>query len=532
MTEGLFLREVRAVAKEHPDIAYDEQLVDSMAALLVRDAARYDVVVTTNMFGDILSDEAAELSGSLGTAASINCRRPPLHGAGAARLGARHSRPEHGEPDLSYPLGGHAHRLARSQAPRRELVAAARVINTSIDAALQKPPRARSISAARSAPPRSPRSCARRLMHVQSADVARPESGREAATRAAFMKAAWRLVPFVTAGYLLNYMDRNNVGFAALTMNRDTGLTATEFGFGAGVLFFGYSFFEIPSNMALYRFGARRWIARIMITWGIVSAATAFVRGPESWYALRFLLGVAEAGFFPGITFYLATWFPAEYRARMLAWFLVAIPLSTVVGGPISGVILEMNGALGLPGGSGCSSSRDCPRRSWGSRRSGVLPDRPEDATFLTPDERQLVREKIASERRERETRQLLPALKDPRVLVLTVAQFGFTAGSYGVGIWLPQISEGRAVLEHHHRFPDRRVLHRRVGRDDRMGGLVDRTGHKIKNLTLACLVAAIGLVLAIVAAELLVVVALDHARARRHHVGARNLLDDPRRAS
>jgi MFS family permease len=140
------------------------------------------------------------------------------------------------------------------------------------------------------------------------------------------------------------------VGFAALTMNRDTGLTATQFGFGAGILFFGYSFFEIPSNLALYRFGARRWIARIMITWGIVSAATAFVRGPESWYALRFLLGVAEAGFFPGITFYLAMWFPAEYRARMLAWFLVAIPASTVIGGPISGLVLQMDGVGGLAG--------------------------------------------------------------------------------------------------------------------------------------------------------------------------------------
>jgi len=174
-------------------------------------------------------------------------------------------------------------------------------------------------------------------MHIHPADAAHaevhPEQRRDAESHAAFMKAAWRLVPFVTIGYLLNYMDRNNVGFAALTMNRDTGLTATQFGFGAGVLFFGYSFFEIPSNMALYRFGARRWIARIMITWGLVSAATAFVSGPQSWYALRFLLGVAEAGFFPGITFYLATWFPAEYRARMLAWFLVAIPASTVVGG-------------------------------------------------------------------------------------------------------------------------------------------------------------------------------------------------------
>ena len=188
---------------------------------------------------------------------------------------------------------------------------------------------------------------------------------------AAFMKAAWRLVPFLTIGYLLNYMDRTNVGFAGLTMNGDTGLTATQFGFGAGILFFGYSAFEIPSNVALYRFGARRWIARIMITWGIVSAATAFVSGPTSWYALRFLLGVAEAGFFPGIAFYLATWFPAEYRARMLAWFLVAIPASTVVGGPVSGFVLQMNGIAGIAGWKWLFIIEGLPAALSASRRCG-----------------------------------------------------------------------------------------------------------------------------------------------------------------
>ena len=222
----------------------------------------------------------------------------------------------------------------------------------------------------------------------------------QTAEHRAFMKAAWRLVPFVTIGYLLNYMDRNNVGFAALTMNRETGLTATQFGFGAGVLFFGYSFFEIPSNLALYRFGARRWIARIMITWGIVSAATAFVRGPESWYALRFLLGVAEAGFFPGITFYLATWFPAEYRARMLAWFLVAIPASTVIGGPISGLVLQMDGVGGLAGWQWLFILEGLPATVMGIAALRVLPDGPDDAMFLTIEERQLVRQRIASERR------------------------------------------------------------------------------------------------------------------------------------
>src|SRR5579872_3018927 len=152
-----------------------------------------------------------------------------------------------------------------------------------------------------------------------------------------FMKIASRLLPVLTIGYVLNYLDRNNIGFAALTMNKEIGLTATQFGTGAGILFFGYCAFEIPSNMALYRFGPRVWIARIMITWGLVSAATIFVSGPRSWYLLRFLLGVAEAGFFPGVAYYIATWFPAEYRARMLAWFVLAIPASSVIGGPISG---------------------------------------------------------------------------------------------------------------------------------------------------------------------------------------------------
>jgi ACS family tartrate transporter-like MFS transporter len=315
----------------------------------------------------------------------------------------------------------------------------------------------------------------------------------------AFMKAAWRLVPFVTIGYLLNYMDRNNVGFAALTMNRATGLTATQFGFGAGVLFFGYSFFEIPSNIALYRFGARRWIARIMITWGLVSAATAFVRGPQSWYLLRFLLGVAEAGFFPGITFYLATWFPAEYRARMLAWFLVAIPASTVVGGPMSGLVLQLDGIGGLAGWQWLFIIEGLPAALMGLAALRVLPDGPEDAPFLTADERRLVRARIDAERRERETRRLLPALMDPRVLVLTVAQFGFTAGSYGVGIWLPQIMR------------DARLSNLTIGfltgacyivasvAMIAWAAWVDHSGRKIKNLALACLVAAGGLVIAIV---------------------------------
>jgi ACS family tartrate transporter-like MFS transporter len=144
-------------------------------------------------------------------------------------------------------------------------------------------------------------------------------SGPEAVLQSATRKAAIRFVPLLTIAYLFNYLDRTSLGFAALTMNQQLGLSAGQFGFAAGILFLGYSVFEIPSNLLLYRFGARRWLARIMITWGLVSAATAFVVGPNSFYGLRLLLGIAEAGFFPGVTFFLAAWFPAQYRTRMLA---------------------------------------------------------------------------------------------------------------------------------------------------------------------------------------------------------------------
>jgi len=166
----------------------------------------------------------------------------------------------------------------------------------------------------------------------------------------ALRKTAWRLVPLLTIAYVFNYLDRTCIGFAALTMNRDIGLSPAQFGLGAGVFFIGYCLFEIPSNLAMYRFGARRWLARIMVSWGLVSAATAFVVGPNSFYLVRLLLGIAEAGFFPGVTFFLAAWFPAQYRTRMLAWFLLGIPVSSLIGSPVCGLLLELDGVWGLQG--------------------------------------------------------------------------------------------------------------------------------------------------------------------------------------
>ena len=236
------------------------------------------------------------------------------------------------------------------------------------------------------------------------------------AQEAVLKKIAWRIVPLLTLAYIVNYLDRTNIGFAALTMNKDLGFTATEFGIGAGVLFIGYTVFEVPSNLALYRFGARRWIARIMITWGLVSALTALVVGVKSYYLARFALGVAEAGFFPGVAYYFAAWFPTQYRTRMLAWFLVAIPLSSVVGGPISGLLLELDGVFGLRGWQWLFIVEGIPAVILGIVVLRVLADRPETATWLSGKERDILKGMLDAERRERPKSSLSTALSDVRV--------------------------------------------------------------------------------------------------------------------
>ena len=157
---------------------------------------------------------------------------------------------------------------------------------------------------------------------------------------------SWRLIPFLVLAYFFSYLDRVNLGFAALTMNAELNFSPIVFAWGAGIFFIGYFIFEVPSNLALEKFGASRWIARIMVTWGIISAAMALVSGVWSFYSLRFLLGVAEAGFFPGIILYLTYWYPAEYRARFLAAFAIAVPVSTVIGAPISGLLLGLDGVM------------------------------------------------------------------------------------------------------------------------------------------------------------------------------------------
>jgi MFS transporter, ACS family, tartrate transporter len=314
-----------------------------------------------------------------------------------------------------------------------------------------------------------------------------------------FNKVAWRLLPVLTIAYVFNYLDRNNIGFAALTMNREIGLTATQFGRGAGVLFVGYCFLEVPSNMVLYRVGARRWLARIMISWGLISAATIFVRGPWSFYLLRFLLGAGEAGFFPGVAFYLGHWFPAEYRTRVIAWFMVAIPISSVIGGALSGALLQLDGLLGLAGWKWLFVLEGLPVAVLGLVVLAVLTERPEDASWLTEDEKRIIRERVTGERRHHEVRQLLPALKDPRVLILGAVQFGFLVGSYGVGIWLPQIIKLGRLSDLQIGFVTSGVYAVASASMILWANHVDRGGNKVVNLALSCALGGIGLLAAVV---------------------------------
>ena len=317
--------------------------------------------------------------------------------------------------------------------------------------------------------------------------------------RQAFRKIAFRLLPILTIAFFLNFLDRNNIGYAALTMNREIGLTATQFGYGAGIFFLGYCFFEIPSNIALYRYGARVWIARIMITWGVISTATIVVNGPSSFYFLRFLLGVAEAGFFPGVAYYLGSWFPAEYRARVLAWFLVAIPGSPVIGGPLSGLLFKLDGVAGLSGWKWLFVAEGVPSIIVGVVLFWVLRDTPKEATWLSEEERRVVIARIAGEPREQERKKLGPALKDVRVLILSIVMLGFTIGSYAVTIWLPQIIKVSQFSNTEVGFLSAIPYFFACVGSIVWAANVDRSGKKIGNLTMACLVSTAGLVISIV---------------------------------
>jgi MFS transporter, ACS family, tartrate transporter len=258
----------------------------------------------------------------------------------------------------------------------------------------------------------------------------------------------WRLLPFLGLLYVVSYLDRVNVSFAKLTMNRSIGIDDATYALGAGIFFIGYFLFEVPSNLILERVGARRWIARIMITWGLISAATALVTGPTSFVVMRFLLGVAEAGFFPGILLYLTYWFPSYERAKVVGLFMVALPLSGLIGSPLSAGLMQVN-ALGLEGWQWMLIIEGAPAVVLGVVCLAYLPDRPDQAPWLKADEREWLATALAAERSAVATgghTTLAAALMQPRVWALAVAYFGIVLALYGFNFWLPSLISAHGV--------------------------------------------------------------------------------------
>jgi D-galactonate transporter len=276
----------------------------------------------------------------------------------------------------------------------------------------------------------------------QSATLASVTAGSDIET-STIRAISWRLIPFLVLAYLFSYLDRVNLGFSALTMNEELKFTPLNFAWGAGIFFIGYFIFEVPSNLALEKFGASRWIARIMVTWGIISALMAAVSGVWSFYTLRFLLGVAEAGFFPGIILYLTYWYPAQYRARFLAAFAVAVPVSTVIGAPISGLLLGLDGVWGLKGWQWLFIIEGLPSVLLGIVTWFYLTDRPEHATWLTAQQKAWLASRLNAEVAAKQAAKhmtLREALTSPKVIMLSLIYFCFVAALYGMQFWLPQI--------------------------------------------------------------------------------------------
>jgi MFS transporter, ACS family, tartrate transporter len=266
----------------------------------------------------------------------------------------------------------------------------------------------------------------------------------DAIERRTMAKVAWRLLPLIVLIYFVAYIDRTNVGFAAISMNRDLGFSAYLYGWGAGIFFLGYALFEVPSNVILHRVGARRWIARIMVTWGIASGCMMFVSGPVSFLVVRFLLGVAEAGFFPGVLLYFTYWFPSAYRARVISALFLAVPGSNAVAAALSGALLQMDGTWGLTGWQWMFLIESLPAIALAPVVLTLLTDRPADARWLAPEEREWLVARLDEEHQHlgRAGRHLTlyEALTDRRVVTLSLIYLTIVSATYGITFFLPLI--------------------------------------------------------------------------------------------
>ena len=319
--------------------------------------------------------------------------------------------------------------------------------------------------------------------------------------KSAMRKIYFRLLPFLVVAYILAYIDRINVSFAALTMRDDLDMSATAFGFAAGTFYWGYFLFEVPSNVIMEKVGARIWIARIMITWGILAGLTALVTGSTSFAILRFFLGVAEAGFFPGIVLYFTYWFPSHHHARIVSSFLVGLPVAVAIGAPVSTGIMSLDGMFGLHGWQLMYIAEAIPTVVLGVATFFILTDRPEQAKFLTPEEKNWLSTRLAAERKAKEamrTYSLWQAMVNPKVLLLALNYLGIVTASLGMLIFIPQIIKS-------------------IGQSDNMtvgwltmipyicggialvvwGRISDKMNERRWNLLIACILSTGGLVMA-----------------------------------
>jgi ACS family tartrate transporter-like MFS transporter len=312
-------------------------------------------------------------------------------------------------------------------------------------------------------------------------------------------KVYLRVLPFVFACYFLCYLDRINVSFAALTMNKDLGLDPATYGMAAGVFFWGYFLFEVPSNLILEKVGARIWIARIMVTWGILSGATAFCTGPWSFLSVRFLLGLAEAGLYPGMVLYFTYWFPDRHRGRIVAGFTLALPVAVALGGPVSTHLMELDGLLGLAGWKWMYLLEAAPTIILGILVLFCLTDRPTLAKWLAPEERNWLSSTIEHEARQIEAHGVVSLLRsfwDPKVLLLTLNYLGIVTASLGLLLFLPQIVKTLGFTNVQVGWVTMIPYTCGAAAMLFVGWLSDRTGERRWNLFATCTLGCIGLVI------------------------------------
>jgi ACS family tartrate transporter-like MFS transporter len=319
-------------------------------------------------------------------------------------------------------------------------------------------------------------------------------------------RAAWRLIPFMSLMYVVSFLDRVNISFAALTMNRDLGFSPQAYGFGAGIFFWGYFLFEVPSNLMLQKVGARLWMCRICVTWGLLSMLTAFVKDPVSFSVVRFLLGAAEAGLYPGMVLYMTYWFPASTRARFIALFLAGVPLSVVIGGPISGWLLGVGGH-GLHGWQWMLILEGIPSLLCGVATLWLLPDGPEKAKWLSADEKRLIAARLADEP-PGALHGLKEMLLDKRIWILMIPDFSIVFALYGLNFWLPQMIKAMGYTNIETGFVVALPYLLAMGAMVALGISSDRSGERAGHVAFGAFVGAAGMAGAVLLSSHVAVIA------------------------